>query len=227
MVDARATIAGSFARTPPVLETGRLLLRVHDETDLEAAAAMWGDPEVVRYIGGKPSTREEVWQRILRYRGHWTVRPFGYWAITDRTSGRYLGDIGVADWQRTSLADMPGVVEAGWALSPTAQGCGFAAEALGRLLAWTDQELRSDTICIIDDANQPSVRLAERMGYRRMAVPAGGELSPTRYLRTTGEADVQRRVGPAQVSEREEKTEVTGAVPACVISMALLTHHLG
>lgn len=41
----------------PVLETERLILRGQRASDLDAFAAMWGDPEVTRFIGGKPATR--------------------------------------------------------------------------------------------------------------------------------------------------------------------------
>ena len=42
-------------RAPP-LDTLRLSLRAHATTDLAECAALWADPAVVRYIGGKPST---------------------------------------------------------------------------------------------------------------------------------------------------------------------------
>ena len=38
----------------------------HRREDFDACAAMWANPDVVRYIGGKPFTREEVWARLLR-----------------------------------------------------------------------------------------------------------------------------------------------------------------
>ena len=38
----------------PVLTTERLILRPHRAEDFDAVAAMTGDAEVMRYIGGKP-----------------------------------------------------------------------------------------------------------------------------------------------------------------------------
>ena len=61
----------------PVLETPRLLLRPHTLDDFPATFAMWSDPEVVRFIGGRPFTREEAWARLLRYVGHWTMLGYG------------------------------------------------------------------------------------------------------------------------------------------------------
>ncbi len=89
--------------TVPELRSDRLLLRRHVEADLDPAAAMWGDPDIVRHIGGRPFTREEVWHRILRYVGHWSLRPFGDWAIHDRAGDRFVGEIGLSDWQRQTV----------------------------------------------------------------------------------------------------------------------------
>ena len=61
---------------------------------------MWGDPAVARFIGGKPFTREEVWARILRYVGHWTLMGFGFWAIEEKATGDFIGEVGLADFQR-------------------------------------------------------------------------------------------------------------------------------
>ena len=41
----------------PVIETERLILRAHKLDDFDALAALWSDPTIVRFVGGKPSTR--------------------------------------------------------------------------------------------------------------------------------------------------------------------------
>lgn len=176
--------SGVIVPGPPVLTTDRLILRVHEAGDLDAAAAMWADPDVCRHIRGKPFLRQDVWFRILRYRGHWTLRPFGYWAVTERDTGRFLGEIGLADWKRESVADLPGVPEMGWVLPPAAQGLGYAAEALDRVLAWADEEMATDTVCVIADDNTRSIRLAEQFDYRRLSGPVGTNSHTVRYCRS-------------------------------------------
>src|SRR5690242_21259683 len=74
--------------TAPTLETARLRLRAHRPDDFAACRAIWSDPEIVRHIGGKPSTGEEAWRRLLTYAGLWRLLGFGYWAIEERASGR-------------------------------------------------------------------------------------------------------------------------------------------
>ena len=75
-------------RPVPVLTTARLVMRGHRPSDLDASAAMWGDDAVGRHIGGKPSTREESWSRLLRYAGLWALLGFGYWLVEERKPAR-------------------------------------------------------------------------------------------------------------------------------------------
>jgi RimJ/RimL family protein N-acetyltransferase len=61
----------------PRLETSRLVLREHAVQDFEALYAMWSEPAVYRHIIGRPATREEAWNRLLRYSGHWSRLGYG------------------------------------------------------------------------------------------------------------------------------------------------------
>ena len=64
-------------RLAPELSTSRLILRGHSIDDFDDCAAMWGDRQVTRFIGGEPSNREQSWSRLLRYIGHWAMLGFG------------------------------------------------------------------------------------------------------------------------------------------------------
>ena len=105
--------------TPPsTLTTPHLTLRPHTRDDFLDSFSMWSDPEVVRYIGGKPFTREEVWARLLRYAGHWALLDYGYWVVRETDTGRFVGEVGFADFQREIEPSLAGTPEMGWALSP-------------------------------------------------------------------------------------------------------------
>ena len=80
------------------LSTERLTLRPYAVTDFEESAAVWGDAEVVRYMG-QPATREMSWYRTLRYVGHWSAFGYGMFAVRDR-AGRFMGDVGISDFHR-------------------------------------------------------------------------------------------------------------------------------
>ncbi len=150
----------------PILETERLRLRGHTLGDFEPLAAMWAEPAVVRYITGKPSTREESWARLLRYPGHWALLGYGFWVIEAKADGAVLGEGGFANFEReiTPRFDAP---EQGWALNSAAHGQGYASEALTAMLAWGEAHFgRRDFVCMIAPENAPSIRLAQKHGYR-------------------------------------------------------------
>ncbi len=154
----------------PVLETERLILRGHRLEDFEACVAMWGDAGVTRFIGGKPFTREETWSRLLRYAGHWAHLGFGFWAIEEKASGAFMGELGFAEFKRDIKPSLEGMPEAGWALVAAAHGKGYATEALRAALAWGDKKFAGRTVCcIISPENAASIRVAEKCGFREFA----------------------------------------------------------
>jgi RimJ/RimL family protein N-acetyltransferase len=151
----------------PVLETDRLVLRGHRVGDFDDCLALWTNPEVTRFIGGKPSTQEEVWSRLVRYVGHWALLGFGYWVATEKESGRFMGEIGFADFRRVIEPSLDGVPEIGWVIAPHGHGKGYATEAARAVVAWGDGHFGPvRTACIIAPENGPSIRVAEKCGYR-------------------------------------------------------------
>jgi RimJ/RimL family protein N-acetyltransferase len=158
------------ALDPPVIETQRLKLRGHRLDDFPACAAMWADPIVTRHIGGRPFSDEESWTRLLRYVGHWTLLGFGYWVVEEKATGSFVGELGFADYKRDveALKDKP---EIGWALVSQSHGKGYATEAVRAAMAWGDALFgASQTACIIHPENLPSIRVAEKCGYRKLQV---------------------------------------------------------
>lgn len=153
--------------TVPRIETERLVLRGHRLEDFATVAAMWADPMVTRFIGGRASTREESWARLTRYVGHWALLGYGYWAVELKAHGRHIGDVGFADWKRDILPSLDGMPESGWAFAPEAHGQGIATEAVTAALAWGDKHFGAKTTtCIIGPDNFASIRVAEKCGYR-------------------------------------------------------------
>lgn len=156
--------------TAPTLETARLLLRAHAVDDYADGLALWSDPEVVRFIGGRPASAEDAWSRLLRYAGHWALLGYGFWAVIDKASGRFIGEVGIADFHRA--IDAPdtefafGAPEAGWAFAVSAHGRGYATEAVSAALAWSDAHLQPDvTLCIVHPDNDGSLAVARKCGF--------------------------------------------------------------
>lgn len=153
--------------SPPVLETPRLLLAGHEPSDFEPLSEMWAEPAVVKHIfAGEPSPRRDSWMRMLAYRGLWPLLGYGYWSVREKTSGRYVGDLGFADFHRNMTPSVRGIPEAGWALAPWAHGQGFATEGLAAALDWLDRQENIDrSVCLISPANLASIRVAGKAGY--------------------------------------------------------------
>jgi RimJ/RimL family protein N-acetyltransferase len=156
------------------LATDRLILRPHGLADVADCTAMWGDPEVTRYIGtGLPSPPADVWARVLRYAGHWALSGYGFWAARARSTGRFVGDVGLMDFRRGMVAETPGLSldepECGWVLAAWAHGRGYATEAMRAVTAWAETRFPR-VMCIIDPDNQGSVRVAHKLGFAATGV---------------------------------------------------------
>ena len=88
-------------RSTVILETDRLILRQWTPDDAEAAFAIFGDPEVSRYLGatGEPHpdvayTRQRMERLANRY-ATWNGR--GNWAAVEKASGEIIGGGGLVE----------------------------------------------------------------------------------------------------------------------------------
>ncbi len=156
-----------FILNVPVLRSERLRLRAPTLDDFPQSYAMWSDPVVTHFIGGRPHTKEEVWARLLRNIGHWQAIGYGYWVV-ELADGGYVGQVGFSDHRRDLDPPLDGLPEMGWVLTPSAHGQGFAFEASRAALEWRDAALPpGQTFCIIAPEHVSSLRVAEKLGFRR------------------------------------------------------------
>lgn len=156
--------------TPPILTTKRLIIAPMSLDHWEDYAAAWADPEMTAYIGGQPRTRTESWGKFLQGFGLWHLFGYGYWAFLDKETGQFLGNGGLAQFER-GIPSLVGYPEAGWAFVPDAWGKGLATEAIGAILAWADEALGGPEVrCIIDSGNVASHRVAAKLGFAEIGV---------------------------------------------------------
>jgi RimJ/RimL family protein N-acetyltransferase len=150
----------------PVLATARLCLRPFRAADVDAQAAMMGDAEVMRHLGGHGLPREDSWRKLLCGAGLWSLFGYGYWAVERRADGMMIGQIGFADFKRDITPGVEGLPEMGWLFAAQASGQGYATEAGRAALDWIDSALRpGEVTAIIDAANAPSIRVAGKLGF--------------------------------------------------------------
>jgi RimJ/RimL family protein N-acetyltransferase len=156
--------------TAPTIETERTILRPHRLDEFDSYVAMWADPLVTRFIGGKARTREESWIRFLRHPGMWSMIGYGFWAVEEKASGRFIGEAGFHDLKRDLVPSIEGTPEAGWGFIPSAHGKGIGSEVVGGILDWAkDRPGFEKTVCIIDPENRASLAVAAKLGYRERA----------------------------------------------------------
>jgi RimJ/RimL family protein N-acetyltransferase len=143
------------------LETERLILRMWRAEDFEEYAAICSDPEVMRYLGGKPYSRLEAWRHMAFLIGHWQLLGYGHWAVEEKETGRLIGRMGFLNPE-----GWPGF-EVGWTLSRECWGRGYATEGARRMIDYAFTEMnREHVISLIHPQNKGSIKVAEKMGER-------------------------------------------------------------
>jgi RimJ/RimL family protein N-acetyltransferase len=142
----------------PTLRTERLVLRPFRDEDLDAWAAIVGDPETAQFIGGVRS-REDAWRSMAMYLGHWELRGYGQWAVERRLDGRLVGRAGL--WYPEGWPEL----EVGWTLDRSVWGEGFATEAGQASIDWGFREIGLERIAsVISKENSRSRAVAVRLG---------------------------------------------------------------
>ncbi len=173
-------------RNIPMINTARMTLSGMRPEDFERFVEIWTDPDVVRFIGGEAKTRGEAWDAFLRNAGHWQMTGFGQWAVVLQSTRQMVGQAGFFFKDRALGEDFDVYPEAGWVLLPEAQGQGLGYEAVQAAHDWFDRVIPGVLVAVVDTRNQPSVKLARKLGY--------SSLRTTEYLGS--EVELFRRNGP-------------------------------
>jgi RimJ/RimL family protein N-acetyltransferase len=143
-----------------VLTTPRLLLRTFRRDDLPLYAALNADPEVVRYLGGVPLTREHSDDIAGWAQGLYERERMGLLAVERREDAAFLGMCGLHH-----LRSFPDDIEVAWRLGREHWGHGYATEAAS---AWLDYGFdRLDlprVISVADPPNARSIAVMRRLG---------------------------------------------------------------
>jgi RimJ/RimL family protein N-acetyltransferase len=140
--------------------TERLVLRPFREEDLEPWAALNTDPEVMKYLGGVPLSREESDRIASGVNARYAADGHGFLAIERRTDGAFLGACGLQHepWY-------PDDMEIGWRLAREYWGQGYATEAA---TSWLEHGFTTmglpRVISITDTPNLRSIGVMRRLG---------------------------------------------------------------
>lgn len=161
----------------PTLATDRLTLGPLRDGHLDAMAAFYADDRS-RFVGG-PLDRARTWRMMATEAGHWTLRGYGRFAVTDTATGALVGLIG--PWNPEGWPEP----ELGWDLMNGQEGRGYATEAARAARDWCYGTLGWTTaISLVADGNDGSARVAERLGATletRIDHPMFGPMSVWRH----------------------------------------------
>jgi RimJ/RimL family protein N-acetyltransferase len=152
----------------PELTTQRLRLRRFAPRDVDGLHACFGDVDAMRYWNFpacKSKAETARWVKILAR----TSSPNSYqaWAITQKRGDRCIGMVNYHHRETHNKR-----LELGYILARSHYGQGLMAEALRALLAYCFDELGTHRIeAMISPDNHASIRLVERLGFRREGGP--------------------------------------------------------
>jgi ribosomal-protein-alanine N-acetyltransferase len=142
------------------LETDRLRLSPIAAEDLDAVAALYADPDVMRFIGLRaPLTREQTRERLDFMIGQWREHGFGMWAVLRKADGAFVGRCGLRTLDDTTE------IELGYTLAKAYWGQGYATEAARAVVRHAFDVLKLERlVAIADPANAASINVMKKLG---------------------------------------------------------------
>ena len=148
-------------QAPIELTTARLHLRPFTDADIEAIHAVYGDPDVMRFVGHGAHRTIEDTASALRVYGEVLARVgYSFLAVVERETGALVGDGGLHP-----LGGRGPDVELGYTLARSAWGRGYATELGQALVAHAFDVLGVDRVVAqVEPANHASRHVLEKLG---------------------------------------------------------------
>ncbi|MDL2344298.1 GNAT family protein [Deinococcus sp. MIMF12] len=149
----------------PRLFTPRLTLEPQQAGHAAVMAAALADPRVHTFLPSSPPQEGDLRERFARLETR--TSPDGAeawlnWVVFARAGGAALGTVQAT--VRPALAE----ADVAYVLAPFAWGQGYAAEAMTALLGFLAGEWGvREALAQVDTRNLASIRLLERLGFRR------------------------------------------------------------
>lgn len=143
-----------------VWQTERLLIRQFQEDDFEEYFSLESDPEVMKYISGKPRTRLEAKERFTEQCKQYPQDPgFGVWAVCLKAEPFLIGTCNLNFIPDTAIRHI------GYKLRVEQQGKGFATELSVGLLQYGFKVCGlSELSAVCNPANKASEKVMQKTG---------------------------------------------------------------
>jgi len=134
-VTARRT--GPTVLSIKILNTDRLFLRTWQDSDSSLARSLWGDPDVMTFLGG-PLTDEKVCDKMRAEMVCLEKSGVQYWPVFEKQRGEFVGCCGLRPWVYTP----PEGYELGFHLLKLKWGHGYGFEVAGAVVKHAFESLQ-------------------------------------------------------------------------------------
>ena len=149
-----------MANTAPILESDRFHLRLFRDSDVGALAAMYADPEVMRYMKG-PRPREIAEKNIQSFAECYEKSGFTLLAVESKATREVVGRVGLWPLEQTDE------VELGYLIAHSHWGQGIATETAAACLDDGFRRLCLPYIAAIcAHENKASSRVMQKLGFQ-------------------------------------------------------------
>ncbi|NEX88087.1 GNAT family N-acetyltransferase [Aeromonas rivipollensis] len=153
-------------RELPILLTPRLLLRPLDGRDDTDLFAIYGDPEVMRFVGEPPfPSLATVSQMLASVERLLAAGESLEWGLMARGSGRLVGTSGLHSFAADPVQVGLRQAEVGCMLARSHWGQGLMGEALTAVMGYAGELGIHTLLADIEPGNLPSQRLFRRLGF--------------------------------------------------------------
>ena len=162
-------------KNPVVFSTERLTARQWDpDNHAEGAFAMYGDPDVVRYIGNRVvSDVDDQRQRLRAMKDRWASFEgrYGSWPVFETSTGELVGAalLKPLPLSGSNMTTLSADIEVGWHVAKRHWRRGIATEIGRALLHHGFEVLELEVLhAVVDPSNPASQRVAQKIGMRHV-----------------------------------------------------------
>ncbi len=144
-----------------LFQTDRLSVRRWIETDLTKILEIYGDPDIVRWVGdGTPLTPGQAEKWLVVTRNNYEKRGYGMFTLLDRASREVLGFGGLVHPDNSVQAEVK------YAFRKESWGQGLATEFVQGILSYAEEKLKlHEVVATTSPENLASKKVLLKCGF--------------------------------------------------------------
>lgn len=157
--------------------TARCLIRETVPEDVDAFYRIYSHPAITAYMEGLYPDMEEEKRYVQEYiEKVYTFFGFGVWTVVERKTGMVIGRAGVSYREGFEDPELGFIIDVPW------QRRGYAQEVCRAVLSYSWNALEFQRIqALVEPGNIPSIKLCEKLGFRKVQDVAIGEKNYHRF----------------------------------------------